>query len=167
MRGTGFVARDWVEEELTGRIDGERVMVRAKFAGLEGYLMAKAFAVRHRGLDRDCYDLAFVLIYNRAGGPAQAAELLRGGEFAADVKHARAVWHEIEERFADTSAFGPRSYAEQALLVDPDADSAGLRQNAVGLRGFKRPVRVAPRRASHLFLGSRAREYQVGPGIRN
>jgi hypothetical protein len=132
LRGTGFVARDWVEEELTGRIDGERVMVRAKYAGLEGYLMAKAFAVRHRGLDRDCYDLAFVLIYNRAGGPAQAAELLRGGEFAADVKHARAVWHEIEARFADTSAFGPRSYAEQALLVDPDPDSAGLRQNAVG-----------------------------------
>jgi hypothetical protein len=42
----------------------------AKYAGLEGYLMAKACAVRHRGLDRDFYDLVFVLLYNRAGGPA-------------------------------------------------------------------------------------------------
>ncbi len=132
LRGTGFVARDWVEEELTGAIEGERVTVLAKYAGLEGYLMAKAFAVRHRGLDRDCYDLAFVLIYNRAGGPGQAAELLRSGEFAEDVRNARALWREIEARFADASAFGPRSYAEQALLVDLDADSAGLRQNAVG-----------------------------------
>lgn len=132
LRGTGFVARDWVEEELTGAIEGERVTVLAKYAGLEGYLMAKAFAVRHRGLDRDCYDLAFVLIYNRAGGPGQAAELLRSGEFAEDVRNARAVWREIEARFTDASAFGPRSYGDQALLVDPGADSAGLRQNAVG-----------------------------------
>lgn len=131
LRGTGFVARDWAEEELTGKIGGEQVTVMAKYAGLEGYLMAKAHAVRHRGLDRDCYDLAFVLIYNRAGGPAQAAELLRGGQFAKDVASARALWHEIEARFAETDAFGPQSYAKQALLVDPEADSAELRQSAV------------------------------------
>jgi hypothetical protein len=132
LRGTGFVARDWVEEELTATIDGERVTVTAKYAGLEGYLMAKAHAVRHRGLDRDCYDFAFVLIYNRVGGPGQAAELLRTGQFAADVRNARAVWREIEARFAGASVFGPQSYAEQALLVEPEADNAGLRQNAVG-----------------------------------
>ena len=132
LRGTGFVARDWVEEELSGTIDGEDVSVTVRYAGLEGYLMAKAHAVRHRGLDRDCYDLAFVLIYNRAGGPGQAAELLRTGRFAADVKNARAVWREIGARFGAVSAFGPQSYAEQALLVEPGADMADLRQNAVG-----------------------------------
>ena len=41
LRGTGFVARDWVEEELTGTIDDEHVTVMVKYAGLEGYLMAK------------------------------------------------------------------------------------------------------------------------------
>ncbi len=132
LRGTGFVARDWVEEELSGTIDGEDVSVTVRYAGLEGYLMAKAHAVRHRGLDRDCYDLAFVLIYNRAGGPGQAAELLRTGQFAADVRNARVVWREIEARFAAVSAFGPQSYAEQALLVEPGADMADLRQDAVG-----------------------------------
>jgi len=131
LRGTGFVARDWAEEDLTGKIDGEQVTVMAKYAGLEGYLMAKAHAVRHRGLDRDCYDLAFVLIYNRAGGPGQAAELLRSGQFAEDVASARTVWNEIQVRYADAGAFGPQSYAKQALLVDPEADSAELRQSAV------------------------------------
>lgn len=132
LRGTGFVARDWVEEQLTGTIDSEQVTVSAKYAGLEGYLLAKAHAVRQRGLDRDCYDLVFVLIYNRAGGPGQAAERLRSGQFAADVTNARAVWREIEARFADASAFGPQSYAEQALLVEPEGDIAELRQDAVG-----------------------------------
>lgn len=132
LRGTGFVARDWVGEELAGTIDGKQVTVRAKYAGLEGYLLAKANAVRHRGLDRDCYDLVFVLIYNRAGGPGQAAERLRSGQFAADVRNARAVWREIEARFAETGAFGPQSYAEQALLVEPEGDIAELRQDAVG-----------------------------------
>jgi hypothetical protein len=103
----------------------------AKYAGLEGYLMAKAHAVRHRGLERDCYDLAFVLIYNRAGGPRQAAELLQRGRFAGDIANSRSVWNEIEVRFTDTAAFGPMSYAAQALLVDPDADGAELRQSAV------------------------------------
>jgi hypothetical protein len=70
LRGTGFVARDCTEEELSGKINGKSVTVMAKYAGLEGYLMAKACAVRHRGLDRDFYDLVFVLLYNRAGGPA-------------------------------------------------------------------------------------------------
>ena len=32
------------------------------------------------------------LIYNRAGGPGQAAELLRGGRFAEDVASAGTVW---------------------------------------------------------------------------
>lgn len=132
LRGTGFVARDWVEEQLTGTIDGEQVTVSAKYAGLEGCLMAKAHAVRQRGLDRDCYDLVFVLIYNRAGGPGQAAERLQSGQFAADVTNARAVWREIEARFADASAFWPQSYAEQALLVEPEGDIAELRQDAVG-----------------------------------
>jgi hypothetical protein len=74
----------------------------------------------------------FVLIYNRAGGPGQAADLLRSGQFAADVRNARAVWREIEARFAETGAFGPQSYAEQALLVEPEGDIAELRQDAVG-----------------------------------
>jgi hypothetical protein len=132
LRGTGFVARDWTEEELSGSIDGEPVAVIAKYAGLEGYLMAKAYSVRERGLDRDYYDLVFVLLYNRAGGPAQAAALLREGKFSDDVNAARSTVREIAARFEDANGFGPESYAAQALGVDPGADGAQLRQDAVG-----------------------------------
>jgi hypothetical protein len=133
LRGTGFVARDWTEEELNGTIDGNSATVMAKYAGLEGYLMAKAYAVRHRGLDRDYYDLVFVLLYNRAGGPVEAARRLRAGKFAADVTAARSIFREIEARFASASDFGPTSYAHQALQVDPEADAARLRQDAVAV----------------------------------
>jgi hypothetical protein len=131
LRGTGFVARDWVEEPLSGTIDGRPISVTAKYAGLEGYLMAKAYAVRHRGDERDYYDLVFVLLYNRAGGPAQAADLLREGKFAQDVRASRSMFREIEGRFVDPAAFGPTSYSRQALRVQPESDGAQLRQDAV------------------------------------
>jgi hypothetical protein len=131
LRGTGFVARDWTEEELSGRVDGKFVTVIARYAALQGYLMAKTWAVRHRGLHRDFYDLVFVLLFNRAGGPAEAAELLCTGKFAADVNAARSVFREVEARFDSTNDFGPASYADQALQVDPEADGARLRQDAV------------------------------------
>lgn len=133
LRGTGFVARDWVEEELTGTIDGDPVTVTAKYAGLEGYLMAKAHAVRHRGLDRDCYDLVFVLIYNRAGGPGQAAELLRSGSFAEDVASARTVWHEIEARFAEPSSLAHRAtqHRQFSSISRPTALSYARAQSAL------------------------------------
>lgn len=131
LRGTGFVGRDWTEEEFTGTIDGTELSVQARYAGLESYLLAKAYAVRHRGLDRDCYDLVYVLLYNRAGGPREAAGLLRAGQFADDVRNARTVWQEITGRFGDADSFGARSYAEQALRVDADANRDELLQNAV------------------------------------
>jgi len=58
LRGTGFVARDYVSEALTGQLpDGEFVTVEVNFAGLRGYLMAKLVAARERGSEKDYYDL--------------------------------------------------------------------------------------------------------------
>jgi len=131
LRGTGFVARDSVEEEIKRTVDGETAVRRARFAGLQGYLIAKSFAVRHRGEEKDYYDLVHVLLYNRAGGPGRAARLVINGEFAADVCAARSVFGEIEARFADTSAYGAQSYVRQALRVQPEADPAQLAQDAV------------------------------------
>jgi hypothetical protein len=73
LRGTGYVARDHWQREITV---ADRT-VQVSFAGLEGYLLAKAHAARQRGQDKDYYDLAYVLLHNHAGGPAQAAERLR------------------------------------------------------------------------------------------
>ncbi len=132
LRGTRFVARDWVEEEIGRASDRGMKARRARFAALEGYLMAKSYAVRHRGEEKDYYDLVHVLLYNRAGGAEQAGQLLAGGQFAEDVKAGRSIFREIEARFGDASAFGPQSYAGQALQVEPEADPAQLAQDAVG-----------------------------------
>ncbi len=131
LRGTGFVARDSVEEEIKRTVNGETAVRRARFAGLQGYLMAKSYAVRNRGEEKDYYDLVHVLLYNRAGGPEQAARLLINGEFAAEVYAARSVFGEIEARFADTFAYGAQSYARQALRVQPETDPEQLAQDAV------------------------------------
>ena len=132
LRGTGFVARDWAEEPIERIVDGEIVTCQARFAGLEGYLLAKSYAARHRGAEKDYYDLVHVLLYNRTGGPAQAGSQLGGGQFAEDVSAARNLFHEIEARFRDPSDYAAQSYARQALRVDPEADPAQLAQDTVG-----------------------------------
>jgi hypothetical protein len=83
LRGTGYVARDFVWEELSGTIANRtHVRVRARFAGLEGYLLSKCVAVRTRAAAKDYYDLVYVLLHNRAGGPEQAARRLLDGGLA-------------------------------------------------------------------------------------
>jgi hypothetical protein len=88
--------------------------------------------VRVRGAEKDYYDLVHVLLYKRAGGPAQAGSQLGGGQFAEDVSAARNLFREIEARFSDPSDYAAQSYARQALRVDPEADPAQLAQDAVG-----------------------------------
>lgn len=132
LRGTGYVARDFVWEELSGvLVDETRVTVRARFAGLEGYLLSKCVAARTRGATKDYYDLVYVLQHNRAGGPEQAAHRLLSGTFADDIKSLRSTLVELRERYARTVDSGSVGYAEQALEAQPEADSAELRADAV------------------------------------
>ena len=56
--------------------------VTVRFAGLGGYLLAKASAARVRELDRDFYDFYFVALHNDAGGPAAAGNAMRHGTCA-------------------------------------------------------------------------------------
>jgi hypothetical protein len=126
LRGTGYVARDFHEREITV---AERT-VTVCFAGLEGYLLAKAHAARQRGLDKDYYDFAYVLLHNRAGGPSRAAEALRMGVFAAEVPTLRTLWVEIGARFHGSASVGAEAYARQAVLVDPTASVPALRNDA-------------------------------------
>jgi hypothetical protein len=132
LRGTGYVARDFVWEELSGTMaDGTGVSVRARFAGLEGYLLSKCVAVRTRAATKDYYDLVYVLLHNRAGGPEQAAQRLLDGGLADALGALRTTFLEVKERYATTSDSGPRGYAEQALDVEPEADHSLLRADAV------------------------------------
>lgn len=55
LRGTGYVASDFAWEELSGELeDGTHVNVRARFAGLQGYLLSKCVATRTRAATKDC-----------------------------------------------------------------------------------------------------------------
>lgn len=132
LRGTGFVAMDWDWQDLNGtRADGTEVTARARFAGLEGYLLSKCVVARTRGAAKDYYDLAYVLLHNRAGGPEEAAARLLGGALAAELVGLRSTFLEVKARYSGPRDSGPGGYVEQALQVDPEADEAVLREDAV------------------------------------
>ncbi|MGO9753796.1 MAG: hypothetical protein ACLP22_20260 [Solirubrobacteraceae bacterium] len=60
LRGTGYVARDFTWQEITGELtDGTEVTIRVRFAGLQGYLLSKCITVRNRAATKDYYDLAY------------------------------------------------------------------------------------------------------------
>lgn len=132
LRGTGYVAGDFAWEELTGELaDGTIVTVRARFAGLEGYLLSKCVSARTRAATKDYYDLVYVLQHNRAGGPEQAARRLREGSLSGALAPLRSTFVEVGARFAGTTDGGPIGYAEQALEVQPEVEAASLRADAV------------------------------------
>ena len=133
LRGTGYVREDFERVVLTGTLpDGRVVSVPIPVAGLGGYLLAKGTALRNRGKEKDYYDFVYVLLYNRAGGPAEAARVLRSGPFSSRLDGLSVLWKEISARFADSSGAGPVAYANQALQAHPLSDAGILRQDAVG-----------------------------------
>jgi hypothetical protein len=111
--------------------DGTHVTVDARFAGLEGYLLSKCVALRARAATKDYYDFVYVLLHNRAGGPEQAARRLLDGGLANALPSLRTTLREVRERYVKTNESGPIGCAEQALEVEPDADAALLRADAV------------------------------------
>ncbi len=136
LRGTGYVSRDWAWETVTAALpDGKVVSVQARFARLGGYLLSKCVAARTRAAEKDFYDLAYVLLHNRAGGPAEAAEVLASGNLKDAVPMLRSVLLEIGERFRTPNAIGPSCYAAQTLLIHTDSDEAELRADAVAAVG--------------------------------
>lgn len=93
LRGTRYVEEDWIPEEMEAKLitRDETAKVQVRFAGLEGYLLAKAHTIQNRGQQKDYYDLVYVLIHNKVGGPAAAGKALRTGKFAKDVATCRAT----------------------------------------------------------------------------
>jgi len=133
VRGTRFVEEDWVAEEIEAQLvtRDETAKVNVRFAGLEGYLLAKAHAILYRGEQKDYYDFVYVLIYNRIGGPVAAANALRKGKFAQTIASAGRLWDEISSRYGWPSDVGAASFAAQGIQADPSSDEARLRQDAV------------------------------------
>lgn len=136
LRGTGYVAEDWAWEPLQAVLpSGQKTQVLARFARLGGYLLSKLVAARTRGADKDFYDLAYVLLHNRAGGPREAAGVLLAGHLRDSLVVLRSTLIEIRERFRASNAVGPEGFATQSLILDPELDEAELRADAVAAVG--------------------------------
>jgi hypothetical protein len=132
LRGTGYVAADWTVRELTADLPGLGLTtVRLRFAGLAGYLLTKCVAVRHRGKDKDHYDLTFVLLHNRAGGPAAAARLLLDGKLTDRLPALRSTFLEVRERFYSVTSPGPKGFAAESSRADLSAPQDENRALAV------------------------------------
>lgn len=136
LRGTGYVAEDWAWEPLTATLpSGKETEVKARFARLGGYLLSKLTAARTRGAPKDFYDLAYVLLHNRAGGPREAAAVLLAGDLRGSLTGLHSTLLEIRERFRVPNAIGPDGFAAQSLELDPDLDESELRADAVAAVG--------------------------------
>ena len=132
LRGTGYVAQDWAWEKLEASLpDGRLVSVEVRFAKLGGYLLSKLVTVRDRGAAKDFYDLAYVLLHNRAGGPREAAEVLLAGHLRDSLPALRSILIEVRERYRIPTTLGPQGFATQSLLLDPELDESELRADAV------------------------------------
>ena len=130
LRGTGFAARDRNQRTLAGVIDGDQHEVIINVTGLAGFLLAKCAAARERRKTKDWYDIGFVLSNNDAGGPAGAAEAVNAA-FGEDLAGVSMMLDDLAANFADPQAQGPRAYAGQVTVDDPQLDSATAAADAV------------------------------------
>lgn len=114
---------------------------QVRFAGLGGYLLAKAAAVIQRGLRKDFYDFTFVLLHNLEGGAAAAGRAARRAVPSTGLDDYGAVFLAALDLYAEASVDGPATYAEQRTLDGDDTDPDVLREDAVSAahearRGF-------------------------------
>jgi hypothetical protein len=136
LRGTGYVARDWTWKQLAATLpDGRSVEVKARFAQLAGYLLSKLVAARTRGAEKDFYDLAYVLLHNRAGGPDEAARRVVESSLGNDLPGLNSTLVEIAERYRSPNGVGPSGFSAEFLKIVPEASEAELRADAVAAVG--------------------------------
>jgi hypothetical protein len=131
LRGTGFAARDWELRLLTADIGGRSVSVQLRVATLPAYLVAKAHAAHGRGLERDWYDLAYVILHNDEGGPVAAGARVRG-VFPKDLVGATSTaLGEVAANFVDPRDQGSVAYATTMVDLHTDLDFDVLANDAV------------------------------------
>ena len=130
LRGTRFATQDIEVHELSGRVGDTELAVEVCVTGLAGFLMAKCAAARARREPKDWYDIAFVLIHNRQGGPEQATEAVVE-QFGRERDSMRSSLDDLLANFANPDAQGPRAYAGQMRIDHPELEDATLRADAV------------------------------------
>jgi hypothetical protein len=144
LRGTGFAARDWQLRSFDADLDGQPTTLEVRVATLPAYLLAKTHAAYGRGIEKDWYDIAYVVLHNDDGGPDAAAEQVRS-VFAADLvgQTATAVG-ELAANFTDDNAQGSIAYAQTMFNLYPDLDPDVLANDAAaGIAAFVAGLHIA------------------------
>jgi hypothetical protein len=131
LRGTGFAARDYEMRTVTAELDGEQVVVDLRVATLPAYLLAKVHAAHGRNLEKDWYDVAYVLLHNDDGGPEPAARRVveRFGDML--VGSTETALSELASNFTDSDSQGSIAYATTTVGMHPDLDVDVLANDAV------------------------------------
>ena len=144
LRGTGFAARDWQLRSFDADLDGQPTTVEVRVATLPAYLLAKTHAAYGRGIEKDWYDIAYVVLHNDDGGPDAAAERVRT-VFAADlVGQTETALDELAANFTDDNSQGSIVYAQTMFNLYPDLDPDVLANDAVaGIAAFVAGLHIA------------------------
>ena len=121
-----------VPEPIRAEVPSAPTSVTIRFAGLGGYVLAKAAAVHKRGARKDLYDLAFVLLYNTAGGPHAAGAAARAALPTEPTEDHPGLALAAMAHFASARSTGPQAFAVTMRQSNPDLDAEVLAQDAVG-----------------------------------
>ncbi len=131
LRGTGFASEDWELRSIKATVDGSPVAVDLRVATLPAYLLAKIHAAHGRGLTKDWYDIAYVLLHNDDGGPEAAADRVRARFSEALVGSTETALDELAANFTDSLAQGSIAFATTMAGLHPDLDEDVLANDAV------------------------------------
>lgn len=100
--------------------------IQVRYAGLGGYLLAKAAALASRRAPKDAYDLAFVILHN-PGGPAAAGNAARRALPAQRETYFAASFRSCLTGLLDIESAHVRAYAEQRGRDGLDDDPLTIR----------------------------------------
>jgi hypothetical protein len=131
LRGTGFASQDWTLHSFTALIDDAPMTIQLRVATLPAYLLTKTHAAHGRGLAKDWYDIAFVLLHNDAGGPMEAARLTVERFGTELVGATETATEELATNFADSHSQGSIAYARTMAGLHPELDEDVLANNAM------------------------------------
>jgi hypothetical protein len=131
LRGTGFAAKDWALTTITTDVGSEPVSVEVRVATLPAYLLAKIHAAHGRGLEKDWYDIAYVLLHNDEGGPGVAARRVVEQFGEALVGATETALSELAANFTDGGAQGSVAYATTMQAMHPEMDLDVLANDGV------------------------------------
>jgi hypothetical protein len=131
LRGTGFASQDFEVRTITTDLGRASKSVDLRVATLPAYLLAKVHAAQGRGLEKDWYDVAYVLLHNDDGGPIAAAQRVRDRFGAALVGLTETALGELAANFTNVDAQGSVAYATTMVGLHPALDYDVLANDAV------------------------------------